>query len=81
MSTSASEDSGTDGEEATQPLHIDVTADDPDLRWLEAITTLLAHRSQETDPSPRVQFAMDMMVIAAAERVTRLLNNDVVDVQ
>jgi hypothetical protein len=81
MDTSISEeDSGTD--EPIQPLEIEVTTDDPDegdRQWLQSITTLLAQRSQESDPSPRVQFALDKMFIAACERVVRLLNGDLVD--
>jgi hypothetical protein len=44
--------------------------------WLRAIIPLLQLRSQETDPSPRVQLAFDLMQIAAAERVGRLMRSD-----
>jgi hypothetical protein len=52
---------------------------DPDVQnrlWLRAVVPLLQLRSQETDPSQRVQFALDQMYIAACERVARLLRSD-----
>jgi hypothetical protein len=44
--------------------------------WLRAIIPLLELRSHDTDPSARVQFADDMMHIAACERVARLMRGD-----
>jgi hypothetical protein len=44
--------------------------------WLRAIVPLLQLRSQESDPSGRVQLALDMMHVAACERVGRLLRSD-----
>jgi len=52
---------------------------DPDVQnrlWLRAVVPLLQLRSHETDPSQRVQFALDQMYIAACERVARLLHSD-----
>ena len=52
---------------------------DPDVQhrlWLRAVVPLLQLRTQETDPSQRVQFALDQMYIAACERVARLLRSD-----
>ena len=52
---------------------------DPDVQnrlWLRAVVPLLQLRSHETDPSQRVQFALDQMYIAACERVARLLRSD-----
>jgi hypothetical protein len=44
--------------------------------WLRALVPLLQLRSQETDPSGRVQFALDLMYIAACERIARILRSD-----
>jgi hypothetical protein len=44
--------------------------------WLKAVLPLLQLRSQETDPSDRVQFALDLMHIAACERIARILRSD-----
>lgn len=48
-----------------------------DRLWLKAVIQLLQIRSHETDPSDRVQYACDMMHIAACERASRLLNSDI----
>ncbi len=45
--------------------------------WLRAIGDLVAKRAKTTDPSDRVQFALDMLFVAAAERGVRILGNDV----
>ncbi len=45
--------------------------------WLRRICRLLDRRSQELDPVPRVQTALDNMYIAACERVGRILHADV----
>jgi hypothetical protein len=44
--------------------------------WLKAILPLLQLRSQNADPSDRVQFAFDQMTIAACERAARILRTD-----
>ena len=44
--------------------------------WIRALVPLLQLRSQETDASGRVQFAFDLMHIAACERVARILRSD-----
>jgi hypothetical protein len=44
--------------------------------WLRAIIPLLQLRSHDSDPSGRVQLAFDLMHIAACERASRLLRND-----
>jgi hypothetical protein len=44
--------------------------------WLRAIIPLLNMRSHDTDPSPRVQLALDLMHVAACERVGRLMQGD-----
>jgi len=44
--------------------------------WLRAIVPLLNLRSAETDPSGRVQLALDLMMIAACERVGRIMRGD-----
>jgi hypothetical protein len=53
---------------------------DPDVQsrlWLKAVVPLLQLRSHETDPNGRVQFAFDLMYIAACERIARILRSDV----
>jgi hypothetical protein len=49
--------------------------------WLRAIIPLLQLRSHDSDPSGRVQLAFDMMHVAACERVSRILRNDLADDQ
>ncbi len=44
--------------------------------WLRAITPLLQLRARDSDPSGRVQLALDFMYIAACERVARILSSD-----
>jgi hypothetical protein len=45
--------------------------------WIKVIGPLVQCRSQDSDPSPRVQLALDRMFIAACERATRIFNSDV----
>jgi hypothetical protein len=42
--------------------------------WLKSCRTMIHQRSQETDPSPRVQLALDLVFIAACEAARRILN-------
>lgn len=49
--------------------------------WIKAVTPLLQLRSRDTDPSVRVQLALDLMHIAACERLARLLRSDLKDDQ
>jgi hypothetical protein len=44
--------------------------------WLRAVVPLLRLRSQESDPSGRVQLAVDLMHVEACERVRRILRSD-----
>jgi len=58
-------------------LAVDDAADEGQHRlWVRALVPLLQLRTQETDPSPRVQLALDQMVIAACERVGRICRSD-----
>jgi hypothetical protein len=73
-----------DEEEPGEPTEDDMAAQVLDLEaqkrlWLRAIVPLLAARSHDSDPSGRVQFSIDMMYIAACERVRRLLESDLTD--
>jgi hypothetical protein len=45
--------------------------------WVRAILPLVQLRSHESDPSPRVQLALDKMHIAACERIERLMRSDI----
>jgi hypothetical protein len=47
-----------------------------DRLWLKVLTPLLQTRSHESDPSGRVQFAFDLMYVAACERIARILRSD-----
>jgi len=63
--------------EEDEDLAIDDTADEGSQRlWIRSITPLLKLRSRETDPSSRVQYAFDLMYVAACERVARILRSD-----
>lgn len=67
--------------EGDDPGAEDMTAEYPDTDvqnrlWLKSVVPLLQLRSHETDPSGRVQFAFDLMYIAACERVARILRGD-----
>jgi hypothetical protein len=58
-------------------LAVDDAADEGQQRlWVRALTPLLQLRTQETDPSPRVQLALDQMIVAACERVVRICGSD-----
>ena len=63
------------------PIDDELVADVIDLEaqkrlWVRALIPLLQLRSRESDPSSRVQFALDLMHIAACERIRRLLRSD-----
>ncbi len=47
-----------------------------DRLWLRAIIPVLQLRTRESDPSGRVQLALDRMVISACERVGRIMRSD-----
>lgn len=58
-------------------LAVDDAADEGQHRlWVRALVPLLQLRTQETDPSPRVQLALDRMIVAACERMTRICGSD-----
>lgn len=44
--------------------------------WLKSCRTMMHQRSREEDPSPRVQLALDLVVIEACERARRILRGD-----
>jgi hypothetical protein len=67
--------------DADSPTDDDLVNDIIDLEtqkrlWLRSIIPLLQLRSNETDSSGRVQLALDLMHVAACERVRRLLRSD-----
>lgn len=69
----APDDKGLEEAEAIADLeHVDLQ----NRLWLKAVVPLLQLRSQESDPSARVQLAFDLMYIAACERVARILRSD-----
>ena len=68
------------------PIDDDLVADVIDLEcqkrlWVRALIPLLQLRSRESDPSSRVQLALDLTHIAACERIRRLLRSDLPDDQ
>ncbi len=63
--------------EEDRDLAVDDAADEGRQRlWIRCLTPLLNLRVRESDPSDRVQFALDQMQIAACERVGRILRSD-----
>jgi hypothetical protein len=44
--------------------------------WLKAAAPFLQLRTHESDPSDRVQLALDLMTIAVCERVARISRSD-----
>jgi hypothetical protein len=68
------------------PIDDELVADIIDLEsqkrlWVRALIPLLQLRSRESDPSSRVQLALDLLHIAACERIRRLLRSDLPDDQ
>jgi hypothetical protein len=66
------------------PIDDELVADIIDLEsqkrlWVRALIPLLQLRSRESDPSSRVQLALDLLHIAACERIRRLLRSDLPD--
>lgn len=45
--------------------------------WVRSLTPLLALRSRESDPSDRVQLALDLMMISACDRIRELLRGEI----
>jgi hypothetical protein len=74
----ACDDEEEGADEPTQEDLIDAALDYESQQrlWLRAIGELIAKRSVKTDPSDRVQFALDMLMIAACERGARILGSD-----
>jgi hypothetical protein len=75
------DDTPTTEDDSTDPTDVDLVDDILDIEtqkrlWLRAIIPLLQARSHDADPSGRVQFAFDLMHIAACERVGRILRSD-----
>jgi hypothetical protein len=76
-----SEESADDVTPDDQADDDDITADVIDLEtqkrlWLRAMVPLLQLRKGDSDESDRVQYALDLMHIAACERVARILRSD-----
>lgn len=75
-----------DGLDEESPIDDDLVAEVIDLEtqkrlWVRALIPLLQLRSRESDPSGRVQLALDLMFIAACERIRRILRSDLPDDQ
>jgi len=76
-----SRDTTSDNDELEEANDDDVIADVIDLEtqkrlWVRALIPLLQLRSRDSDASGRVQLALDLMHIAACERVSRILRSD-----
>ncbi len=65
-----------DGVEDVEDLAQAIDVEENGRKWLRAITSLVEHRSTESDPSDRVQLALDKLMIAACERGGRILRSD-----
>ncbi len=66
-----------DQNDEVQDLADDDAADEAQSRlWIRAITPILQLRKHDSDPSDRVQYAFDLMYVAACERVARILRSD-----
>lgn len=74
-----SDDNNQAADDAGDPIEsaAELLADDSQRRlWLRAIVSLIQLRTRESDPSHRVQYALDQMQIAACERAARILRSD-----
>lgn len=76
-----SRDTTADNDDLEEANDEDVVADVIDLEtqkrlWVRALIPLLQLRSRDSDTSGRVQLALDLMHIAACERVSRILRSD-----
>ena len=71
------DDQADDQADEVQDLADDDAADEAQSRlWIRALTPLLQLRKHDSDPSDRVQYAFDLMYVAACERVARILRSD-----
>jgi hypothetical protein len=69
-----------DSQEAARPVEcaVELMADQSAQRlWIRALIPLLQSRAVESDSNGRVQFAYDLMHIAACERIARILRSDI----
>ena len=71
-------------EESEEPTTDDLVAEVIDLEaqkrlWIRTLAPLLKDRSSESDPSGRVQLALDLVVIEASERIRRICRSDLRD--
>ena len=76
-----SRDTTSDNDDLAEADDDDVVADIIDLEtqkrlWVRALIPLLQVRSRDSDASGRVQLALDLMHIAACERISRILRSD-----
>jgi hypothetical protein len=44
--------------------------------WVRTLIPLLELRSHDSDPSDRVQLAVDLLHVAACERISRIVRSD-----
>ncbi len=73
----ADDDIPTDADLADQLLDLEAQK----RLWVRALIPLLQLRSRDPDPNGRVQLALDLMHIAACERIRRLVRGDLADDQ
>lgn len=69
----------TQGSEDEAEQILELESLDPEVKqrcWVQVITGLIEQRSQASDPSPRVQLALDRLFIAACERGVRAFHHD-----
>jgi hypothetical protein len=70
-----------DGDDAAEPTEEDMAESFGDIQleyrlWLRSMMALVDLRNRESDPSPRVQLALDFVAIAACERIVRIIHTD-----
>jgi hypothetical protein len=72
-------DDDAEDEDSTDPVEDAAEILDLELQhrqWLRAAVPVLQARSAKSDPSDRVQFALDLAAIAICERIARICHSD-----
>lgn len=82
MNVSADTPEPTEPEPELPEITVEVpAAGEDDRSWLHAIGSLLSLRGGRPHPNPRVQWALEKLWIAAAERAVRILGSDLTETE
>jgi hypothetical protein len=65
-----------EGSEAVELTAAALSIESAHRLWLRAAVPILQARSRESDPSPRVQLALDLAAVAVCERIGRICRSD-----